>query len=199
MFSPSDLSYLSSPLHSPEVVPIPSANTWLGMPHSSPRQLLCKPYILTHLEQLAMWMAGPRQSRPPQRGWGELQTRARHKQEPELSPSKCSHGCHGDHGPKPPSLVIFRTCRHTSGTGPSYKAGIGKARGPGDVGLVWGVTASIGQRLGGTKGSHRTRCDVLGPEAHVGAVLECAAALLLPVPAAVRVPRPQACPARQRS
>lgn len=61
-----------------------------------------------------MWMAGPRQSRPPQRGRGESQARARQRQEPELSPSKCSHGCHGDHWPKPPSRVTFRTCRYTS-------------------------------------------------------------------------------------
>ena len=50
-----------------------------------------------------------------------------------------------------------------------------------------------------TVGAHRTCCDVLGPEAHVGAVLESAATLLLSIPAAVRVPCPQAGPARQRS
>lgn len=97
-------------------------NTCLGMSHflystpptSSPRQPPSKSCILTYLEQLAMWMAGPRQSWPPQRGLGESQARARQRQEPELSPSKCSHGCHGDHWPKPPSRVTFRTCRYTS-------------------------------------------------------------------------------------
>lgn len=118
----------------------PSANTWVGMPlishfstqvqgrhHASP--------ILSYLEQLAMWMAGPRQLRPPQRGRGESQDRARHRQEPELSPSKCSHGCHGDHGPKPPSRVIFRTCRLTEGAGPlSQEAGAGRFEIPGHLG-----------------------------------------------------------------
>lgn len=84
--------------------------------------------ILIYLEQLAMWMAGPRQSWPPQRGRGESQARARQRQEPELSPSKCSHGCHGDHWPKPPSRVTFRTCRYILKR--SHKSLIEKAAGP---------------------------------------------------------------------
>jgi hypothetical protein len=46
------------------------------------------------------------------------------------------------------------------------------------------------------KDSHRTGCDVLDPQAHVGTVFKRAAKLPLPIPAAVWVPCSQACPAR---
>ena len=75
-----------------------------------------------------------------------------------------------------------------------------RSQGCGDTdGESWPEFGGRGPWWGVQKGSHRTCCDVLGPQAHVGAVLERAATLLLPVPAAVRVPCPQACPAGQRS
>lgn len=135
-------------------------NTCLGMPHflystpaPFPVQSSHHPSIFTYLEQLAMWMAGPRQSRPPQRGRGESQARARQRQEPELSPSKCSHGCHGDHWPKPPSRVTFRTCRYTSVGQRRQREG--RYQVPGDTRILmeshsmnWGERSQVGSMRG---------------------------------------------------
>lgn len=62
-----------------------------------------------YLEQFATSIRAPSQTRPPQRGRGLSHDRDLHTQEPVLSPSECSHGCHRDQGPSLPFVVRFFT------------------------------------------------------------------------------------------
>lgn len=64
---------------------------------------------LRYLEQFATSILAPSQLRPPQRGRGLSHERDLHMQEPVLSPSECSHSCHGDQGPSLPFVVRFFT------------------------------------------------------------------------------------------
>lgn len=131
-----------------------------------------------HLEQLQTSMVGPWQFLPPHRGAGLSQDLERHKQEltPSAPPSSLLQGCQGDHGPKPPLAVWFRSWEPDGG-------GV-KIRSPGGV----AVKAVIGAR-------YRADGDVLLPLAHVGAVLQGGASMLPEVPATVGVPGLQAHPA----
>ena len=65
--------------------------------------------MLRYLEQFATSILAPSQLRPPQRGRGLSHERDLHIQEPVLSPSECSHSCHGDQGPNLPFVVRFFT------------------------------------------------------------------------------------------
>lgn len=65
--------------------------------------------MLRYLEQFATSILAPSQLRPPQRGRGLSHERDLHIQEPVLSPSECSHSCHGDQGPNRPFVVRFFT------------------------------------------------------------------------------------------
>lgn len=139
-------------------------------------------WFFPHLEQLQTSMVGPWQFPPPQRGTGLSQDLERHKQEltpsaPPPPPSSLLHGCHGDHGPKPPLAVWFR----------SWEPDAGAVRIGGDAGAAKAVTGAW----------YRTGGDVLLPLAHVGAVLQGGAPALPEVPATVGVPRLQAQPAAE--
>lgn len=129
-----------------------------------------------HLEQLQTWMVAPGQLLPPHRGAGLSQALERHQQELAGSPpppSSLLQGCHGDHGPKPPSAVWFRSWEPDGGA----------------VRTRWG-----GAGGGGWGASYRTGGDVLLPLAHVGAVLQGGAPVLPEVPPTVGVPRLQTQP-----
>lgn len=69
-----------------------------------------------HLEQLETSMVAPWQFLPPHRGAGLSQDLERHEQELTPSaPSSLLQGCQGDHGPKPPLAVWFRSWEADSG------------------------------------------------------------------------------------
>lgn len=85
-------------------------------------------------------MVGPWQFLPPHRGAGLSQDLERHEQELTPSaPSSLLQGCHGDHGPKPPLAVWFRSWEPEGGW-----VKIGAVRRPGRVICAAARVASAG-------------------------------------------------------